>query len=173
VVIFQKRVADLTEVALERFVARAREAVGLKGMVDVLVTSNAEMNSLNLQFRGKDKATDVLSFPASQGNTRQPFAGEIAIASEIAAQNARALGHTVAQEVKILVLHGILHLCGYDHERDNGQMARRERQLRQRLRLPVGLIERTGAESSSAGKITPNGGRNRKSVRPPRRKRLR
>ena len=143
VVIFQKRVADLTDLALSRFVARARRAAGLKGMVNVLVTSSAEMKSLNRRFRGKDKATDVLSFPAEPGAQKQ-FAGEIAISAEIAWQNARQLGHSPAEEVKILVLHGVLHLRGYDHECDNGQMARRERQLRAKLHLPMGLIERAG-----------------------------
>lgn len=142
-VIFQKRVPDLTELALTRFVARARRAAGLKGTVDVLVTSSAEMRSLNGRFRGKDKATDVLSFPAAPENARKQFAGEIALSAEIAAQNARTLGHSQAQEIKILTLHGILHLRGYDHERDRGQMARRERELRTRLRLPDGLIDRT------------------------------
>jgi probable rRNA maturation factor len=150
VVIFQKRVADLTELALTRFVARARRAMGLKGAVNILVTSNAEMKSLNRRFRGADKPTDVLSFPAepklpatAQKTSRQYTAGEIAISAEIAAQNARALGHSSAHEVKILVLHGLLHLRGYDHECDNGQMAKREQQLRAKFLLPVGLIERT------------------------------
>jgi probable rRNA maturation factor len=141
-VIFQKRVADMTELTLNRFVARARRAAGLKPSVNVLVTSSAEMKSLNRRFRGKDKPTDVLSFPAEPG-TLQHLAGEIAISAEIAAKNARALGHSPAEEVKILVLHGILHLRGYDHECDNGQMARREKQLRAKLNLPIGLIERS------------------------------
>jgi probable rRNA maturation factor len=143
VVIFQKRVADLTELALSRFVARARRAAGLKGLVNVLLTSSAEMKSLNRRFRGRDKPTDVLSFPAEPG-VQKRFAGEIAISAEMAAKNAWPLRHSPAEEVKILVLHGVLHLRGYDHECDNGQMARRERQLRAKLHLPLGLIERTG-----------------------------
>jgi probable rRNA maturation factor len=143
VVIFQKRVTDLTELALSRFVARARRAAGLKGLVNVLLTSSAEMKSLNRRFRGKDKPTDVLSFPA-EPDTQKQFAGEIAISAEIAAHNAWALRHSPAEEVKILVLHGVLHLRGYDHECDNGQMARREEQLRAKLHLPLVLIERTG-----------------------------
>ena len=141
-VIFQRRVTDLTELALRRFVARARRAAGLKGGVNVLLTSSAEMKSLNRRFRGKDQPTDVLSFPAEPGAEKQ-FAGEIAISAEIAAQNARALGHSPAEEVKILMLHGVLHLRGYDHECDNGRMAGREKRLRAKLRLPLGLIERT------------------------------
>ena len=148
-VIFQKRVTDLTELALRRFVARARRAAGLKGGVNVLLTSSAEMKSLNRRFRGKDQPTDVLSFPAEPGAQEQ-FAGEIAISAEIAAQNARALGHSPAEEVKILVLHGVLHLRGYDHECDNRRMARREKQLRAKLHLPLGLIERTTTERAAA-----------------------
>jgi probable rRNA maturation factor len=141
-VIFQKRISDLTELALNRFVTRARRAAGLKGTVNVLITSSAEMKSLNRRFRGQDKPTDVLSFPA-EPDVRKQFAGEIAISAEIATKNARELGHLPAEEIKILVLHGVLHLCGYDHECDNGQMARREKRLREKLRLPLGLIERT------------------------------
>jgi probable rRNA maturation factor len=142
-VIWQKRVTDLSDLALDRFVARARRAAGLKGKVNVLVTSSTEMKSLNRRFRGKDKPTDVLSFPAEAGS-QEGLAGEIAVSAEIAAHNARALGHSPAEEVKVLVLHGILHLRGYDHECDNGQMARREKQMRAKLRLPSGLIERSG-----------------------------
>jgi probable rRNA maturation factor len=128
--------------ALGRFLARARRAAGLKGTVNVLLTTSAEMKSLNRRFRGKDKPTDVLSFPAEPDAGKQ-LAGEIAISAEIASHNAHALGHSPAEEVKILVLHGVLHLRGYDHQCDNGQMARREKHLRAKLRLPLGLIERT------------------------------
>ena len=159
-VIFQKRVPGLTELALTRFVANARRAAGLKSAVDVLVTSNAQMKSLNRRFRAKDKPTDVLSFPAAPETAGRQFAGEIAISAEIASHNARALGHTPAEEVKILVLHGVLHLQGFDHERDNGEMARRENQLRAKLGLPSALIERTlTAESRSVlsqRKISPS-----------------
>jgi probable rRNA maturation factor len=141
-VIFEKRVPELSELALTRFVGRARQAAGLKGAVDILVTSSGRMRSLNRRFRDLDKTTDVLSFPAVADDAREEFAGEIAISAEIAAESARALGHRAAEEVKILVLHGLLHLRGYDHERDDGEMARRERQLRTRLGLPSGLIER-------------------------------
>lgn len=141
-VIIQKRVAGLTELALARFVARARQAAA-KGFVNVLLTTSAEMKSLNRRFRGKDRPTDVLAFPGDAAQKQS--AGEIAISAEIATKNARDLGHSPAEEVKILVLHGILHLRGYDHECDNGKMARREKQLRAKLHLPLGLIERTDA----------------------------
>lgn len=141
-VIFRKHVAQVTELALSRFTDRVRKAAGLKGLVDVVLTSNAEMKVLNRRFRGKDKPTDVLSFPVADEDPRKDFAGEIAISTDIAAQNARLLGHSPTEEVKILILHGMLHLKGYDHERDRGQMARRENQLRAQLGLPAGLIDR-------------------------------
>jgi probable rRNA maturation factor len=149
-VILQKKVAGLKEGTLERFVLRARRAVGLRGTVNVLVTSNAAVRSLNHRFRGKNKATDVLSFPCdstgSQSRTRSKPAGDVAVSADIALQNSLRLGHPVAQEVKILALHGILHLAGFDHERDNGEMARQEATLRRKLRLPVALIERVLVE---------------------------
>ena len=140
-VILHKRVVGLTELALDRFVTRARRAAGLRPPVNVLVTSNAELKELNRHFRGKDQPTDVLSFPALP-DVKPRYAGDIAISAEIAAHNARSLGHTAAEEIKILILHGILHLRGYDHERDKGKMARREEKLRRELHLPIGLIER-------------------------------
>lgn len=144
-VIFKKNVAGVSAPSLERFVLRARKAALIKGRVDVLVTGSSVMRSLNVRFRGKNKPTDVLSFPAESpvnGTRRAPFAGEIAISADIALDNARRLGHSAALEVKVLVLHGILHLAGFDHERDNGQMARKEGNLRRVLRLPLSLTER-------------------------------
>ena len=145
-VILQKKVVRLNEGALDRFVLRARRAAGLRGQVNVLVTSSAAMRSLNRQFRSQNKATDVLSFPAesaaSKSRKNRNLAGDVAISAEIALENAGQLGHSVAEEIKILVLHGILHLAGFDHERDNGEMARKEATLRRALGLPVALIER-------------------------------
>jgi probable rRNA maturation factor len=92
----------------------------------------------------------VLSFPAIPG-LMEDFAGDVAISAEIAARNARRLGHTAAEEIRILTLHGLLHLAGYDHERDGGEMERKEARLRKSLGLPVGLIERSGR--SARGKI--------------------
>jgi probable rRNA maturation factor len=142
-VTIQEKVVGLTEAALARFVTRARSVAGLRGAVSVLVTSSRELRALNRRFRGKNKPTDVLSFPAMPG-LMKGFAGDVAISAEIAAGNARRLGHTVAEEIRVLVLHGLLHLAGYDHERDDGQMERKEARLRKSLGLPVGLIERTG-----------------------------
>jgi len=149
-VILQKKVAGLSVSALERFVLRARRAVRLRDRVNVLVTSSQELRSLNRQFRGEDKATDVLSFPslpAGRGQAKQ-LAGDLAISAQIAMQNAARMGHPVAEEIKILVLHGMLHLAGFDHEQDNGEMARKERTLRRRLKLEVGLIERAQPRAS-------------------------
>jgi probable rRNA maturation factor len=163
-IILQRRVAALSLGTLERFVLRARRAAGLRGTADVLVTSSSAMRALNRQFRGKNKATDVLSFPADSAlkNSKQAIhAGEIAISAEIAAQNAARLGHSTAEEVKILALHGILHLAGFDHERDNGEMARKEMRLRQALRLPVALLQR----SDSDGQEPENAGRGRGSAK--------
>jgi probable rRNA maturation factor len=153
VVIFRKRIAGLSASTLERFVLRARRAVHLSDAVNVLVTSSSELRSLNRRFRGADKPTDVLSFP-SPAEGRSPArstAGEVAISADIARDNARRLKHSVADEVKILVLHGILHLAGFDHEHDNGEMARKESGLRQRLKLETGLIERTHPNNRRSG----------------------
>ncbi len=151
-VILRKRVVGMSGLALNRFLARARRAAGLRQTVNVLLTSSAEMKSLNRRFRGKNQVTDVLSFPAEAG-MEDECAGEIAISTEIAARNAGALGHSAAEEVKILVLHGVLHLRGYDHECDNGQMARREQQLRKKLLLPPGLTERARMKSMAATRV--------------------
>ena len=85
----------------------------------------------------------MLSFPPMT-DFADGLAGDVAISQEIATKNARAIGHAPAEEIKILALHGVLHLAGYDHESDNGEMAREENRLRRKLGLPVGLIERSG-----------------------------
>jgi probable rRNA maturation factor len=153
VVILRKKIAGLSSSTLERFVLRARRVVRLSETVNVLITSSSEMRSLNQRFRGADKATDVLSFPAprSECSTARRVAGEVAISADIARDNAVRLGHSVADEVKILVLHGILHLAGFDHERDNGEMARKESRLRLQLKLEGGLIERTQVRARPRG----------------------
>jgi len=145
-VILKKPVPGLSQASLAQFVVRARRAVRLKEKVSVLVTGSRELQGLNRKFRGLDKPTDVLSFPALPG-VKDGLAGEVAISADIAAQNARRLRHKLADEIKILVLHGVLHLAGYDHEHDHGEMARKEQSLRKAFGLPSGLIER--AESAS------------------------
>jgi probable rRNA maturation factor len=144
-VILRKRIAGLSRSTLERFVLRARRAVRLRDPVNVLVTNSLEIRSLNSRFLGKDKPTDVLSFPSPVGEPSKAsrVAGEVAISADIARENAQRLGHSVGDEVKILALHGILHLAGFDHERDQGEMARKEIQLRRQLKLEASLIERT------------------------------
>jgi probable rRNA maturation factor len=150
-VILRTRVGSLKRRSLEGFVRRVRRVLELNGSVNVLVTSSAEVRALNRRFRAKNKATDVLSFPAQSPKTgANRLAGDIAISADVAMRNAASLGHSAAEEVKILTLHGILHLSGLDHERDNGRMARKEMVLRRRFRLPTGLIER--AEPAAASK---------------------
>ncbi len=127
--------------ALARFLAQAQAAVRLRGKVSVLFTTDAEIRRLNRQFRGLNKATDVLSFPAG-GPAADGMAGDLAISVPIARRQGAEHGHALGVELKVLMLHGLLHLAGYDHESDTGQMARRERVLRGKLGLPQGLIER-------------------------------
>ena len=129
-----------------RFARRAQRALGLRGEIGILLTSSAAVRRLNRQFRKKDKTTDVLSFPAANGE----MAGDIAIALPVAAAQARRFGHALRDEVKLLVLHGLLHLAGYDHEQDGGRMARKEEKLRRMLALPGGLILRKHARRSNA-----------------------
>lgn len=142
-VVLRKKLPGVSERALSRFLTRAERAVGLSGEVNVLVTSSREVRALNRRYRGQDKRTDVLSFPPLP-TLANDFAGDVAISADIAAQNSRMLGHAAAEEIKILMLHGMIHLAGYDHEKDNGQMARKEDRLRRALGLPGSLIARNG-----------------------------
>ena len=140
---------------LSRFLAEAQKTVRLKGQVTVLLTTDAALRKLNRQFRGKNKATDVLSFPAegsfpAAGIGAEEIAGDLAISASTALKQAVEQVHSLSTEIKILILHGLLHLAGHDHESDTGQMARREVLLRAKLGLPQGLIER--AEAPSRGK---------------------
>jgi probable rRNA maturation factor len=114
-----------------------------RGDVSVAVVSDRRMRALNRQFRGKDAATDVLSFPATHMPGVSSFLGDIVIAAGVATRQARAAGHPVSTELKVLALHGLLHLLGYDHDSDGGKMARAEARLRKKAGLREGLIERT------------------------------
>jgi probable rRNA maturation factor len=128
---------------LVRFLNEANAAVRLHGQVTVLLTTDATLRSLNRRFRGKNKPTDVLSFPADRtAPGAAKIAGDLAISIPTASRQAAQQGHTLSTEVKVLMLHGLLHLAGYDHESDSGEMERRERRLRAQLGLPLGLIER-------------------------------
>ena len=147
-VVLSRRIPGLSERALSNFVMSACRAAGLKGAPTILVTNSRRMRQLNAQFRGKDYATDVLSFPSP--TFVEGFSGDIAVSADIAARNAQAMGHSVSDEVKILVLHGVLHLAGYDHESDNGQMAEKELRLRRKLGLPAALIERAAVKRRRA-----------------------
>jgi probable rRNA maturation factor len=139
-------IPELSKSGLSRFFNRAQEAVGLHGNVDVLLADDATLRRLNKSFRGKNKATDVLSFPAAEN----PYghAGDLAISLDTAARQAASFGHSLRDEVRILLLHGLLHLSGLDHETDNGEMAKREAELRSELRLPLTLIERASPAKS-------------------------
>ncbi len=138
--------------ALPRWLTRVAPA-SARGVVCVAVVSDAVVRRLNRVYRRKDASTDVLSFPASgagiqpgQSRGRRgpalPHLGDIVIAKGVAMRQAKARGHAETTELKVLALHGLLHLLGYDHERDNGEMARVERRLRRKGHLSAGLIER-------------------------------
>lgn len=127
----------------------ARSAPGrVRGSLSVAIISDRAMRALNRSFRGRDCVTDVLSFPQRPDRGRlkstepAPFLGDVAIARGMAARQARRLGHAVRTEVRVLALHGLLHLLGYDHETDGGTMGRVEDRLRRRAGLPAGLIAR-------------------------------
>ena len=109
-----------------------------RGALTVALVTDARVRALNRQFRGKDAATDVLSFPAGERGEL----GDVVIATGVALRQARAANHSLQTEFRILALHGLLHLLGYDHETDDGRMARVERALRRKGGLREGLIER-------------------------------
>jgi probable rRNA maturation factor len=109
-----------------------------RGSVTVAVASDARVRGLNKRFRARDVPTDVLSFPADEPGRL----GDVVIASGVARRQAREAGHSLQVELRVLALHGLLHLLGYDHEHDDGRMARLERRLRQAGGLREGLIER-------------------------------
>ena len=140
-IILEASLDDVDEADLTRFTRRARKLAGVSGEVAVLITGNRQIRQLNRRFRKKDKPTDVLSFPREDG-------GDIAISAQIATESAKRYGHAPADELKVLILHGMLHLAGYDHETDNGAMAAQESALRKKLKLPDSLIQRTHAAAS-------------------------
>jgi probable rRNA maturation factor len=137
-VTFRRATVDVRRRSLENFARKLQQDVAKGRPFDCLITGDAELRRLNRDFRGKDYATDVLSFPAAAGSTL----GDLAISLARARSQARTYGHSTEDEVRILMLHGILHLLGYDHEKDEGRMARAEKRWRAQLKLPNGLIER-------------------------------
>lgn len=134
---------------LGAFLARAKRALQVGGReVTVALVSDAEITRLNRIFRGRKRATDVLSFPAngvagqrtakrksSSPSFASSYLGDIAIGAGVARRNARHNRRLFGDELRVLILHGVLHLLGYDHETDNGQMSRLELRLRRRLGL--------------------------------------
>jgi probable rRNA maturation factor len=138
---------------LARFLAAAQAAVRLRGQVSVLLTTDLEVRRLNRRFRGINRATDVLSFPAAAAPpSAEQLAGDLAISVPTARRQAAGHGHSLSVEIKVLMLHGLLHLAGYDHEADDGQMARKEKLLRARLGLSHGLIERAAGTHANTPK---------------------
>jgi probable rRNA maturation factor len=142
----QQRQVRVKLAGLGAFAAEACRALGLRPeSLTVCMASTARMARWNLAYRGKRGATDVLSFPsdpakpapavARRKRSKDAYLGDIAICPAVARRNARGLGRTLDSELRILILHGILHLMGYDHESDTGQMERRERRLRRALGL--------------------------------------
>jgi probable rRNA maturation factor len=136
-VTFRRVPADVRPGSAQAFARKLGRKVAKGERFDCLITGDAELRKLNRQFRGQDYATDVLSFPGGEGHL-----GDLAISVMRARAQAREYGHSTEDEVRILMLHGVLHLLGMDHETDAGRMARAERRWRRELGLPNGLIER-------------------------------
>jgi probable rRNA maturation factor len=132
---FRRIPAGFDRITLERSAAQLHQAVAPKLSFHCLITTDAELRRLNAQFLGHDYPTDVLSFPESN---------DIAISYPRAAAQAAEHGHSTFDELRVLMLHGLLHLLGHDHESDGGRMARLEEKWRSKLGLPLGLIARVG-----------------------------
>lgn len=147
-VIFRRAPRVLERARVEAFARLLGKQVARGRPFTCLVSDDAELRRLNRRFLGKDRPADVLSFPAPRGWPGQepgprPL-GEIAISADRAARQARRFGHSLEEEIAILMLHGLLHLKGMDHSSDGGRMARAEARWRRRLGLPAGLTERSG-----------------------------
>lgn len=137
---FRRISGSLRRRPIERFARKLEVEVAKGRAFDCLIATDGELRRLNREFRGKDAATDVLSFPAA--SNRAEHLGDVAVSVGRARVQAREHGHTIEQEIQILMLHGVLHLLGLDHETDRGRMARAEKRWRATLGLPNGLIER-------------------------------
>ena len=143
---YRRKPASLDLGGMEAFAQVLRTRVARGREFHCRITNDLEMASLNQRFRGKKGTTDVLSFPSSGegAGVREPL-GDIAISLGRARQQARDWGHSTEDEIRILLLHGVLHLMGYDHETDDGRMQRAEQRWRRKLGLPTGLISRASA----------------------------
>jgi len=185
--LFQHPSRKVARRPLREFLHSAAARIGGGCHLTCLITGDDQLQQLNRQFRGKDDTTDVLSFPSADGSGERhragsaparernlppsrrdrlrcaaQISGEIAISLDAAARQAAEFGHPVEQELRILILHGLLHLAGMDHETDSGEMARAEAKWRRRLGLGAGLIERS---------VSPRPNRDRKgaaTAQPPR-----
>jgi len=145
-VTFRRVPPDLRRESIEGFARKLQIQVAGNRPFDCLVAGDGELRRLNREFRGQDRATDVLSFPSGAGRSgRSTPLGDLAISFQRARAQAVDFGHTIEQEIHILMLHGLLHLLGMDHETDGGRMARAEKRWRTLLGLPNGLIERVRA----------------------------
>jgi probable rRNA maturation factor len=134
---------------LARWLARVAPARA-RGTVSLAIVSDRRVRALNRRYRGRDGSTDVLSFPTGAPAPHlSPFLGDIVIARGVARRQARQARHSERIELRVLALHGLLHLLGYDHERDGGEMQREERRLRQKGGLREGLIERVRPAAGS------------------------
>lgn len=141
-VVFRKRFQDVASRPLQAFAERlARDVAHGRDFV-CLITTAEELAELNARFRQKAESTDVLSFPAAGD---PGYLGDLAISLPHARAQAREHGHGTEDEIRVLMLHGLLHLMGFDHETDQGRMRRAESRWRKRLGLPTGLIARSGA----------------------------
>ena len=138
-ILFRKTLPKEERSALRAFAEELAVQVLEGKSFDCLISNDKQLHELNLQFLGADYPTDVLSFPSGE----EENLGELAISIERAAEQAATHGNSVLDELKILMLHGALHLKGLDHERDRGQMRRVETRWRKFFGLGAGLIERT------------------------------
>jgi probable rRNA maturation factor len=139
---YRRKPATLDAESLQSFAEILRSRVARGREFHCLITNDAELRSLNARFRGKDYATDVLSFLYGNANAAGLSLGDIAISIQRARAQAREWRHAIEDEIGVLMLHGLLHLLGMDHESDSGQMKRTEIRWRRKLGLPVSLIER-------------------------------
>jgi probable rRNA maturation factor len=131
-VVNRQRLVAVDGRAVGRVAAGVLAEVGRHGAgLTVAFVRDRAMRELNLRFRGKDRPTDVLSFPGGDGDALH--LGDVVISTDTASRQAEDAGHSLGREVSELVIHGVLHLCGYDHETDRGQMNRLELKLRRKL----------------------------------------